>query len=101
MSLEAMDVLCRLVSVLCVVPPGAAAAPGTITTVAGTGRSELGAEAGAALEVPIAEPFGLEVGPGGSLYICEVGHHRVLRLDPRTGRVETVAGCGRKGHTGD
>jgi sugar lactone lactonase YvrE len=72
-----------------------------ITTVAGTGKSELGPFAGKGSEVSIKEPFGVEVGPGRRLYICEVGHHRVLALDPRSGRVETVAGNGKKGHEGD
>jgi streptogramin lyase len=53
----------------------------TIETVAGTGRPELNALSGKALEVNINQPFGVEFGPDGALYICEVGNHRVLRLD--------------------
>ncbi|MCO6457712.1 MAG: acetylxylan esterase [Pirellulaceae bacterium] len=78
-----------------------AAAPGTIETVAGTGRPENNGGAGPALEVNVGDPFGVEVGPDGALYITEVRNHRVLRLDRETGRLTTVAGTGQKGYAGD
>jgi sugar lactone lactonase YvrE len=82
---------------------GAAAAAGeaAIRTVAGSGRTGLGAASGPALEFAIDQPFGVELGADGSLYICEVGNHRVLRLDAESKRVETIAGNGRKGYSGD
>ena len=73
----------------------------TIDSVAGTGRPELGLFHGLADEVNIAQPFGVEFGPDGGLYICEVGNHRVLRLDLATREVTTVAGNGEKGYSGD
>ena len=73
----------------------------SIATVAGSGRAGLGRFAGPALEVNINQPFGVEIGPDGALYITEVGHHRVLRLDRSTRRVTTVAGNGEKGYAGD
>ena len=73
----------------------------TITTVAGSGSDELGLFSGAAASVNINQPFGVEVGPGGALYICEVGHHRVFRLDLDDRTITTVAGNGRKGYSGD
>jgi len=76
-------------------------APGTISTAAGTGTASLGPSQGPAKEFAIDQPFGVEVGPDGALYICEVGHHRVLRLDPSGRRVTTVAGTGEKGYSGD
>jgi streptogramin lyase len=74
---------------------------GVIETVAGTGRSENNGSVGPAETVNICDPFGVEIGPDGALYITEVGHHRVLRLDLQTRRVTTVAGCGRPGYSGD
>jgi streptogramin lyase len=82
------------------VPFGTATA-GVIETVAGTGRAENNGNTGPAATVNICDPFGVEIGPDGALYITEVGHHRVLRLDLETRRVTTVAGCGRKGYSGD
>ncbi len=73
----------------------------TIETIAGTGRSEINLFSGSALEVNINQPFGVEVGPDGGLYICEVGNHRVLRLDLATLQISTVAGNGKKGYSGD
>jgi hypothetical protein len=72
-----------------------------IETVAGTGRAGDNGREGPALETNIDQPFGVEFGPDGALYICEVGQHRVRRLDLKTGRLTTAAGAGRKGYAGD
>ena len=82
--------------------PFAPAAPGpTIDTVAGSGDRDNNGDAGPAKQTNIGNPFGVEFGPDGALYICEVDHHRVRRLDPRTGKLTTVAGNGTKGYSGD
>ena len=73
----------------------------TIETVAGTGKAGDNGREGAALEINIDQPFGVEFGPNGALYICEVGTHRIRRLDLKSGRLTTVAGAGRKGYAGD
>jgi len=72
-----------------------------IATIAGTGQPDDGGDSGAALKTNIGEPFGVEIGPDGALYITEVRNHRVRRLDLKSGELTTVAGCGRKGYTGD
>ena len=72
-----------------------------IDTVAGNGDATRGAAAGVARELPVGDPFGVEVGNDQALYITEVRHHRVRRLDLQTGRLTTVAGCGEKGYDGD
>ena len=56
---------------------------------------------GAALSINIGDPFGVEIGPDGALYITEVRNHRVWRLDLATSTLTTVAGCGRRGYSGD
>jgi sugar lactone lactonase YvrE len=78
-----------------------AATAGTITTVAGTGAASNNGGAGKGTEINVAQPFGVEIGPGGALYITEVGNHRVLRLDRETGQLTTVAGTGEQGYSGD
>ncbi len=35
-------------------------------------------------------PYGLRLGPDGALYICEIGNHRVSRLDLRTRSLSTI-----------
>jgi len=73
----------------------------TIDTIAGTGKPENNGDAGAALKTNVGDPFGVEIGPDGALYICEVRNHRVRRLDLKTNELTTVAGNGTKGYAGD
>lgn len=73
----------------------------TIQTIAGTGQTENSGDQGLATETAIGEPFGVEVGPDQAIYITEVRNHRVWRLDTKTKTLTVVAGCGRKGFSGD
>ena len=73
----------------------------SISTVAGAGGTANNGSKGDALAMNIGQTFGVEVGPDGDLYICEVENHRVWRLDLKTNRVTTVAGNGRMGYDGD
>lgn len=93
---------CALVC-LCFLPGIAVAASGDIETIAGTGQMADGGSGsgGAALATNIGNPFGVEIGPDGALYITEVSNHRVRRLDLKSGQLTTVAGNGRKGYSGD
>lgn len=72
-----------------------------VVTVAGTGVAENNGDAGAAESNNIGQPFGVAVGPDGALYITEVLHHRIRRLDLASKELTTVAGCGQKGYSGD
>jgi sugar lactone lactonase YvrE len=74
---------------------------GAMEAVAGTGAPENNGDSGAADAINIGDPFGVEIGPDGALYIAEVRNHRVRRLDLKSRTLTTVAGCGRKGYTGD
>ena len=80
--------------------PSVAADP-IIRTVAGTGEPALTGAAGKVAEFNIGQPFGVEMGPDGLLYVTEVQNHRVLAVDVNNGRIETVAGTGRAGYSGD
>jgi sugar lactone lactonase YvrE len=72
-----------------------------IKTVAGTGVAADNGDEGNALEINIGDPFGVEMGPDGGLYVTEVANHRVRRVDLSSGSIATVAGCGRRGYRGD
>src|SRR5437016_5077385 len=37
-------------------------------------------------------PYGLVIGPDGALYICEIGNHRISRLDLKSGAISTAVG---------
>lgn len=72
-----------------------------VETIAGTGLPENNGDAGDATKVNIGEPFGVEIGPDGALYVAEVRNHRVRRLDLHAGELTTIAGCGQRGYSGD
>jgi len=76
------------------------AAQSTVT-IAGTGIAGFSGDGGPATEAQINNPYGLVVGPDGALYFCEIGNHRVRRLDLKTHRISTAAGSGEKGYAGD
>jgi sugar lactone lactonase YvrE len=79
--------------------------PGSITTVAGSGRSgyALGGysgDGGPATAARLSAPNDVAVGPDGSLYIADRDNHRIRKVAP-TGVITTAAGNGRRGYSGD
>ena len=68
--------------------------PQRVTTRLGTGTPGTSDD-------EVNDPYGLAFGPDGALYFCDLGTHRIRRLDRHTGRPTVVAGNGRRGHTGD
>ncbi len=73
----------------------------TIATIAGTGIAGFSGDGGPGVEAQVNNPYGLVTGPDGALYFCEIGNHRVRRLDLKTGVISTAAGSGQKGYAGD
>ena len=71
-----------------------------IATVAGTGTAGFSGDGGPAAQAQVNDPYGVVRGPDGALWFCEVGGHRVRRID-RDGIITTVAGTGERGHSGD
>jgi streptogramin lyase len=92
---------CHLLQTLALSILPSLALAGTIDTIAGTGQRPDNGESGLAHQTNIGEPFGVEFGPDGALYIAEVANHRIRRLDLRTNKLTTVAGCGVAGYAGD
>ncbi len=69
-------------------------ARGVITTVAGDGTKEYGAnqgDGGLAIEAPIDSPMGVAVDAMGAIYIADMEDNRIRRVDP-AGFITTVAG---------
>jgi DNA-binding beta-propeller fold protein YncE len=73
----------------------------SLVTIAGTGIPGFSGDGGPAIRAQINNPYGMTIGPDGALYVCEIGNHRVRRLDLKSGIISTVAGNGQKGYTGD
>lgn len=73
----------------------------TARTVIGTGHAGFLDTSAAGPESPIAEPFGVVIGPDAALYFCDLGNHRIRRVDLEKNEVATVAGTGAPGYSGD
>lgn len=73
----------------------------SVSTLAGTGVAGFSGDGGPGASAQINNPYGLAIGPDGALYFCEIGNHRIRRLDLKTGTISTVAGNGRKAYAGD
>lgn len=75
-------------------------ARGRIETVAGCGLAGFAGDGGPATRAKLNRPHSIAI-LGSSLFICDIGNHRVRRVDLRSGRIETFAGTGRRAPTPD
>lgn len=74
---------------------------GLITTVAGCGEKGYSGDGGPALEAKLNEPYEVRFDQAGNMYFVEMVNNIVRRVDAKTGKIETVAGTGKKGFSGD
>jgi len=72
-----------------------------VQTVAGSGQEFMQPSETEALRANVGQPYGVEVGPDGALYVCEISNHVVRRVDLKSGAISIVAGNGKKGYSGD
>src|SRR5215475_13586658 len=73
---------------------------GTIRTVAGSAVQGYGGDKGPAREAKLLFPHGVAVDSQGNLYIADTMNNRIRRVD-KTGIIETFAGSGEAGYSGD
>lgn len=76
------------------------ASSGALSVIAGDGTSATAPDGQTAASSPINRPAGVAVSADGTIYIGEAGGHRVRRIDS-AGLLQTVAGTGSPGHSGD
>ena len=74
---------------------------GIISTVAGTGVAGFSGDGGPAAAAQLSRPHSIVFDPDGRLLICDIGNHRMRRVDLTTGRIETFAGTGERAPTPD
>jgi len=74
---------------------------GMIRTVAGTGQQDYNGDSEVARETNLYLPFGLTVDSNDNLLVIDRSHYRIRHIDPKSGKVETVAGNGLKLFAGD
>ncbi len=73
---------------------------GRLERVAGSGRRGAAGDGGPAREAELARPFDVRLDSRGNLYIADHGNHRIRRVSPY-GVINTVAGTGDPGYSGD
>lgn len=74
---------------------------GVITTVAGTGQAGFGGDGGPAVQAQFKQPHSIAFDRSGALLICDIGNHRVRRVDLKKGTIDTFLGTGDRGPTPD
>ncbi len=78
-----------------------AAGNGILTTIAGTGQPGFAGDGGPATAARLNQPHSIQLDADGNVFICDIGNHRLRRVDARTGVITTFAGTGAKGPTPD
>jgi len=76
------------------------AADGTISTLAGSGGQASSGDGGPATAAQLLQPRNVAVDAAGNIYISEFGANRVRKVNS-AGIIQTVAGTGLEGNSGD
>ena len=74
---------------------------GTIRVVAGAGEKWDRGDGGPAIAANLVHVLSVEHGPGGDIYVGDAEAGRIRRIDASSGIIETVAGTGTPGYSGD
>ncbi|MBI3890864.1 MAG: putative Ig domain-containing protein, partial [Candidatus Wallbacteria bacterium] len=75
--------------------------PEALVTIAGDGRQGFSGDGGRAVDSALNFPCSPVFTRNGDLYFCDVGNHRVRKVDVATGLLSTIAGKGSPGYSGD
>lgn len=73
---------------------------GIIETVAGTGQPGFAGDGGRAKSAQFRQPHSIAFDRDGSLLVCDIGNHRIRRIDAK-GNISTYAGTGERKPTPD
>jgi len=74
---------------------------GIISTIAGTGQPGFSGDGGPATKAQFKQPHSIQFDAKGNLYVCDIGNHRIRKVDMKTGIISTIAGNGTKMPTPD
>lgn len=74
---------------------------GRIELIAGTGERGFAGDGGPATKAKLSRPHSIALDNSNNLYICDIGNHRIRRVDLTTGVITTFGGTGEKKPTPD
>lgn len=69
---------------------------GRLVRIAGTGKQGYSGDGGPAVNATFHRPHSIVLDADSNVYICDIGNHRVRRVDSATGMVNTFCGTGKK-----
>ena len=74
----------------------------TIHTLAGTGEKGFSGDGGPAIKAKFSRPHSIQFDQSGQhLHVCDIGNHRIRRIDLKSGQISTWCGNGKKEITPD
>ena len=74
---------------------------GAISLVAGTGEKGFSGDGALAINATLNRPHSIALDNSGNLYICDIGNHRIRKVDLASGIVTTFSGTGERKPTPD
>jgi sugar lactone lactonase YvrE len=74
---------------------------GVVSTLAGTGVPGFSGDGGPAAQAQLRQPHSIAFDSTGRLLICDIGNHRIRRLDLSTRTIDTYGGTGERQPTPD
>ncbi|HEY1212349.1 MAG TPA: Ig-like domain repeat protein [Bryobacteraceae bacterium] len=74
---------------------------GTISTIAGTGVAGFSGDGGVATVAMISLPTAIAVDSAGNIFFADSNNNRVREIEAASGTIQTVAGNGEQGYSGD
>jgi len=77
------------------------AATGIVELIAGSGVRGFDGDGGPATQAQLSRPHSIALDNNENLYICDIGNHRVRKVDLTTGIISTFAGTGERKPTPD
>jgi streptogramin lyase len=72
-----------------------------LSVIAGTGEAGFSGDGGPATKAQFRQPHSIVFDPQGRLLVCDIGNHRIRRIDLKTGLIDTFAGTGERKPTTD
>jgi sugar lactone lactonase YvrE len=72
-----------------------------VSTVAGTGTAGFSGDGGPARRAQLNQPHSIQLDALGNIYICDIGNHRIRKIEARSGTIQTFAGNGQRAKTID